>query len=109
MADVDIKTAPLSCWYVKDFADGWIKFYDPQMALKEAEETGAIMIYAPAGVRPNIGPIDGRVTRNVTLEEIARFLEEHGDERLRGGLTQDTVLCDALAEAIRAFKTKGMA
>lgn len=43
-----------SCWYVKDFADGWIKFYDVQCALNEAEETGAIMVHSTTGDPPSI-------------------------------------------------------
>lgn len=39
-------------WYVKDFADGWIKFHDPAMALREAQETGAIMRWSHTD--PNI-------------------------------------------------------
>jgi len=38
-------------WWVKDFADGWIKFYDVDMAIKEAKETGAIMKYS--SIDPN--------------------------------------------------------
>ena len=44
---------PTPCWYVKDFADGWIKFYDVQCALTEAQETGAIMRYAHDGKYPD--------------------------------------------------------
>lgn len=41
------------CWYVKDFADGWIKFYDVDMAIHEAKETGAIMRYSSDGLYPD--------------------------------------------------------
>lgn len=45
---------PTPCWYVKDYADGWIKFYDPQMAMHEAEMTGANMRYSADGKPPQI-------------------------------------------------------
>lgn len=41
------------CWYVKDFADGWIKFYDVDMAIHEAKETEAIMCYSSDGSYPS--------------------------------------------------------
>lgn len=41
-----------SCWYVKDFADGWIKFYDPMSAMDYAEDTGAIMKWSENGTEP---------------------------------------------------------
>lgn len=40
------------CWYVKDFADGWIKFYDVDMAIVEAKASGAIMLYSENGTHP---------------------------------------------------------
>lgn len=33
-------------WWVKDYADGWIKFSDRDCALQEAEKTGALLVYA---------------------------------------------------------------
>lgn len=41
------------CWYVKDFADGWIKFYDVDMAIAEAKASGAIMRYSENGAYPD--------------------------------------------------------
>lgn len=46
------------CWYVKDFADGWIKFYDLDMAVAEAKVTGAIMRYSETGAYPNTRAAD---------------------------------------------------
>lgn len=40
------------CWFVKDFADGWIKFHDPKLAMREAMMTGATMFYSPSGKLP---------------------------------------------------------
>lgn len=41
------------CWYVKDLADGWIKFYDVDMAIAEAKASGAIMCYSENGAYPD--------------------------------------------------------
>ena len=46
------KAALTPCWYVKDYADGWIKFYDQRIAIETIKETGAILIYSHDGSYP---------------------------------------------------------
>ena len=44
------------CWYVKDFADGWIKFDDLNQAANEVIRTGAIIQYSLDGKPPEESP-----------------------------------------------------
>ena len=43
----------VACWWIKDFADGWIKFLDQDNAISYAKETGAIMQWSVGNPNDN--------------------------------------------------------
>lgn len=60
--------ADVACWWIKDYADGWIKFVDQDNAIKYAKETGAIMQWSvgpPTNFRAEkisgLAVIDGKI------------------------------------------------
>lgn len=75
------------CWYVKDFADGWIKFHDVDMAIAEAQHTGAIMRYSADGSYPSTPAAPA----NADCSDCLRLIQERDDAE---------AMCDKLSDKI---------
>lgn len=99
----------LPCWYVKDYADGWIKFYDLDCAVKEAMETGAVMHYSANGFYPATRPtprIDDQVdVEKLKAEILLELAQDIGDGRARdpfkhpapkNGIEKAGIVCRAI-------------
>lgn len=85
MTDTPENTPGLTtCWYVKDFADGWIKFYDHDRACDQAMQTGAIMQYSVTGKPPQPSERNREAeqqqpdTNKLLTEDELKFLWEYG-------------------------------
>jgi len=57
------------CWYVKDFADGWIKYTNGVEAMKTIMDTGAIMCWSRDG-NPPMTPPDNAEAMRVLVEVV---------------------------------------
>lgn len=64
----------LPCWYVKDYADGWMKFYDVDCAIAEAKNTGAIMVYSENALPPDLASTPNK-SAEVDLDALKREIE----------------------------------
>lgn len=64
-------------WYVKDFADGWIKFYDDQSALEYAKASGAAMVfsYDDLNQRMKLGKNE-LLEENKKMRQLLRFFDD---------------------------------
>lgn len=45
---------PIGAWFARDYADGWIKFYDVDAVIDYARETGALIRYWDGNGSPPI-------------------------------------------------------